>query len=275
MASKKILLTGASAGIGKAAALALLTEGHQVWGTSRSVRRLSSVAGLRPIALDLNDPAAIDAAIAQGLAESGGFDVVINNAGSAVWGPIESLDTAAEAAHFQMLVFGPMQIIRSALPVMRARRAGTIINVTSLAARFQVPFLGTYSAAKAALSSLTWALQMELLAEPIRFIDLQPGDICSDFHEQMSRQANYPAPYKGNAKRAFAVYDGNMRRAPPPELVARAITELVADNATPHYTAKAVGGFFQARIAPFLSRFALENLKRHCTSRYYKLRSRP
>ncbi len=274
MAGKKILLTGASAGIGKAAATSLIAKGHHVWGTSRSADRLIELAGLNPLVLDLNNPTSINAAMHQGLTESGGFDVVINNAGSAVWGPVESLDEATEAAHFQMLVFGPMQIIRAALPAMRAARAGTIINVTSLAARFPVPFLGTYSACKAALSSLTWALQMELLAEPIRFVDLQPGDICSDFQQQMSRQSNYPEPYTKNLKRALAVYEGNMRTAPSPDLVARAITTLVASNGSRRYTVKAVGSLFQARIAPFLSRFAIEYLKRQCTSQYYRLRSR-
>lgn len=270
---KNILLTGASAGIGKATAAALMARGHRVWGTSRSASRLTDLGELHPLELDLMDPASIARAVRQGVEESGGFDVVINNAGNGVWGPVEALSAEEEHQQFQVLVFGPMQVIRATLPAMRSRGGGLVINVTSLAADFAVPFLGTYSAAKAAMGSLSWALQMELQGQSIRVVDLRPGDICSEFHEEMQFSGKGLPEYQDNLDRAFAVYDNNMRTAPPPERVAERIGALVS-SPPGQYTTVAVGKTFQARIAPFLSRFATTGLLRWCTSRYFNLRPR-
>lgn len=270
---KNILVTGASAGIGKATAKALLARGHRVWGTSRSRERLAGLDDLHPLELELQDPASIASAVAQGLEQSGGFDVVINNGGNGIWGAVEALDEDEERQQFQVLVFGPMQVIRNTLPAMRARGGGLVINITSLAAEFTVPFLGTYSAAKAAMGALSWALQMELQDQPIRVVDLRPGDICSEFHEQMRFSRNPLPEYQENSDRAFAVYNGNMRTAPAPERVAEQICALLDSRPGPYRTV-AVGKVFQARIAPFLSRFASATLVRWSTSRYFNLRSR-
>ena len=271
--AKNILLTGASAGIGKATAKLLLARGHRVWGSSRSRDRLVELDGLHPLELDLQDSTSIAKAMAQGLEQSGGFDVVINNAGNGIWGPVEALTTDEERQQFQVLVFGPMQVIRATLPAMRARGGGLIINVTSLAAEFAVPFLGTYSAAKAAMGSLSWALQMELQGQATHVVDLRPGDICSKFHEQMTFSRNVLPEYQENLDRAFAVYKNNMRAAPAPERVAERIDALVASRPG-QYRTVAVGKAFQARIAPFLARFAPTALLRWSTSRYFNLRSR-
>lgn len=270
--SKNILLTGASAGIGKATAKLLLARGHRVWGTSRSTERLKRIDGLRPLELDLLDPSSIAMAMAQGVEQSGGFDVVINNAGNGIWGPVEALGADEERQQFQVLVFGPMQVTRASLPAMRARGGGLVINVTSLAAEFAVPFLGTYSAAKAAMSSLSWALQMELQGQPIHVVDLRPGDICSEFHRKMTFGQNALPVYQENLDRAFAVYRNNMQKAPAPERVAKRIGVLV-DSRPGRYRAVAVGGAFQASIAPFLARFASTALLRWSTGRYFNLRS--
>jgi NAD(P)-dependent dehydrogenase (short-subunit alcohol dehydrogenase family) len=269
---KHILLTGASAGIGEATAKTLLARGHRVWGTSRSTERLKQIDGLHPLELDLVDPSSIAIAMAQGMEQSGGFDVVINNAGNGIWGPVEALGEDEVRRQFQVLVFGPMQVIRGTLPAMRARGGGLIINVTSLAAEFAVPFLGSYSAAKAAMSSLSWALQMELQGQPIHVVDLRPGDICSEFHKKMTFSQNALPEYQENLDRALAVYNNNMQKAPAPERVAERVGALV-DSRPGRYRTVAVGGVFQASIAPFLSRFASTALLRWSTSRYFNLRS--
>lgn len=269
---RKVLITGASAGIGRATAVALAQRGYQVWGTSRNPDRLVDMPGVRPVALDLGSEESIDEALSIALGQAGCFDVVINNAGNGIWGPLEHLSREQEKDQFQVLVFGPMRIIRGVLPSMRQSGHGLIINVTSLAAQFAVPFLGTYSAAKAALGSMTWSLQMELADEPIRFVDVRPGDICSSFKDVMEHTPDHDrGGYAENLKRAFSVYDGGMRAAPPPEHVAQLLLKIVERDGVGSPVI-AVGDLFQARVAPFLARFATPSLLRWFTSRYYRLR---
>ena len=270
--ARNILLTGASAGIGRQTAIALIRAGHQVWGTARSIERLTDIDGLRRLELDLSQDASIDRAMAQGEEESGGFDVVINNAGYGIWCPLETMSPEQERDQFQVMVFGPLRIIRGALPGMRERGQGLVINVTSLAAQFAVPFLGTYSACKAALASASWSLQMELKGSPIRIVDIQPGDILTQFHEIMERPKAAPgSPYKTNLRRAYSVYDRGMQVAPPPHRVAQLITKVVEKDGV-GYCAPAVGGLFQARIAPLLARISPTAWFRWGTRRYYNLR---
>lgn len=270
--ARKVLITGASAGIGKATAVAFLRRGYEVWGTSRNPERLAGIPGVRPIALDLADQASVEDALSVGLQQAGSFDVVINNAGYGIWGPLEHLSPEQELEQFQVLVFGPMRIIRGVLPSMRARDHGLIINVTSLAAQFAVPFLGAYCAAKSALASMTWSLQMELVNQPVCFIDLRPGDICSEFNDAMDyTPQRQPDSYSENLKRAFKVYDASMQKAPPPEHVAEILLKIV-ERECAGSPVVATGNIFQSRVAPFLARFTPPRLLRRLTGKYYGLR---
>ncbi|MDQ2660051.1 MAG: SDR family NAD(P)-dependent oxidoreductase, partial [Verrucomicrobiota bacterium] len=137
---KKIFLTGASSGIGRAIAELLCAHGHQVWGTSRDPQRLPSMANFHPAALDLSDPDSITEGFRNALSEAGTFDVVINNAGSGHFGPGEHLTQEQLIAQFQLVVFGQIQILRLALTEMEKPEKGLVINVTSLASRLPVPY---------------------------------------------------------------------------------------------------------------------------------------
>lgn len=253
MPNKKIFLTGASSGIGRAAAEALHRDGHEVWGTSRDPARLPKLDRLHAVALDLSDPASIDAAFRTAEREAGAFDVLINNAGSGHFGPAEFLSRHALAQEFQVLVFGQLQLVQLALPSMRARHAGLIINVSSLASRLPLPFMASYSAAKAALALFTMSLNLELCSSGVRMVDLQPADIRTNFNEAVARVGADAVEYAEQVAKTWRVVDENLKSAPGPELVARQIARIVTlDNPPPRVT---VGGVFQARIAPFLLRF--------------------
>ena len=225
--SRRILLTGASSGIGLDAALRLVRRGHRVWGTSRDPARLPRVSGLHPIALDLCSPESIESAVAFARESAGAFDVLVNNAGSGRFGPLEHLDDDHVRDQFQVLVFGPLQMIRLLLPDLCEAR-GKIINVSSLAAQYPIPYMGPYSAAKAALSTLSWTLQMELRQHRVQVVDLQPGDILTGFNEHLPRSPPEEAgAYRENQQRAFEVYDANQRRACGPERAGESIVRLV------------------------------------------------
>ena len=196
---------------------------------------------------------------------------MINNAGSGHFGPGEHLSRDAVHAQFQTVVFSHIELCRLALASMRAHGGGRIINITSLASRLPVPFMGTYNAAKAAMASFTMSLQLELEGSEIRVIDLQPGDICTDFNDAVARTDGGDARYAGSVEKAWRAVDRNMKGAPKPELVARHVAKLIdAANPPPRVT---VGDFFQSIIAPIIFRFLPQRVRIWGLKKYYGLRS--
>jgi len=245
---KKIFLTGASAGIGLATAKALLARGHEVWGTSRDPVRVPQLERLHAVALDLSEAGSLQPAFARAVAEADGFDVVINNAGSGHFGPAEFLPAETLRAQFEILVFAPVQLCQLALQQMRRQQHGLIINVSSLASRLPLPFTAAYNAGKAALASWTLTAQLELGDSPLRIIDLQPGDIGTNFNAAIQKDETPDMIYGSRMQRAWDVIDRNMKTAPKAELVAARIARLVENsNPPPRVT---VGDKFQTAIAP-------------------------
>lgn len=237
--TKRIFLTGASAGIGLATARVLTAAGCEVWGTARRVDRLpADLPRFHPVALDLNgDDAALQAAFAQALSAAGGrFDALVNNAGGGWFGPGGEMPPVDLRAQFEALALGPIRLTQLALPSLRAQPGGLVVNVTSLAARLPLPFGAAYSAAKAAASVFTAALQMEETAprpagqHRVQFVDVQPGDINTGFNRAMAFWAGLDSPddpVAGAVRRSLQASDASLASAPPPERVAAAICQIV------------------------------------------------
>ena len=264
---KKIFLTGASSGIGLAIAQRLCAEGHEVWGTSRDRKRIPSLPGLHAVALDLADTSLAGQSFQGALAEAGHFDVVINNAGSGHFDPAASISSEVIAQQFQILVFAQIALCQLALAAMQNRGHGLIINISSLAARLPLPFMSAYNAAKAAMASFTMSLQLELQGSDIRVIDLQPGDICTDFNNAIAKTEGIDARYRTRAEQAWRVIDRNMKAAPKPELVAQRVATLMATaNPPPRST---VGDVFQSRIAPLIFRVLPQRVRVWGLKKYY------
>jgi short-subunit dehydrogenase len=265
---KKIFLTGASSGIGKAIAIALAEEGHQVWGTSRDIARLSQLTNVHPLALDLGDSISIANAFAAAVRDAGKIDVLINNAGSGHFGPAENLSAETISNQFQLLVFGHIQLMQLALAAMRDQ-GGLIINVTSLASRLPVPFMAAYNAAKAAMAVFTMSIQLELPDSKVRIVDLQPADICTNFNDAVPRASRYDASYEPRVARTWDAVERNLKNAPKPELVAARVCQLIAGDAPPPRLT--VGDFFQGRVAPFIFRFLPQRVRIWGLKKYYGL----
>src|SRR5438309_10523275 len=211
---KKIFLTGASSGIGLAIAKLLVAQGHEVWGTSRNLERLPKLPQFHPVRLDLSDRHSVEKAFNAALVDAAHFDVLINNAGSGHFGPAENLSEKEIASQFQILVFGYAQLMRLALRMMQARGEGLIINVTSLASRLPVPFMAAYNAAKAAMASFTMTIQLELPNSRVRLVDLQPGDICTDFNEAVTKTEKHDARYEAKVDKTWSPVERHMKNAP-------------------------------------------------------------
>jgi short-subunit dehydrogenase len=266
---KRIFITGASSGIGLAIASSLAAEGHEVWGTSRSPARIPKMPRWHAVRLDLTDPLSIQSAFTTAITEAEHFDVVINNAGAGHFDPAELLPMETITSQFQILVFGQIQLMKLALEQMQVRGEGLIINVTSLASRLPVPFMAAYNAAKAALASFTMSIQLELRNSPVHVVDLQPGDIRTEFNQGVSKSPNADGRYDARVARTWEVVERVMQNAPGPDLVARHVLKLInADRPPPRVT---VGDLFQSKIAPLIFRFLPQRVRLWGLKRYYRL----
>jgi len=266
---KRVFLTGASSGIGRAIAHALIARGDEVWGTSRNLERIPKMPRWHAVRLDLADPLSVEAAFNAALTDASYFDVVINNAGAGHFDAAEFLPMETIASQFQVLVFGQIQLMQLALRHMQARGEGLIINVTSLASRLPVPFMAAYNAAKAAMASFTMSIQLELGNSRVQVVDLQPADIRTEFNQGVLKSAKTDRRYDAKVERTWEIVERNIKTAPTPDLVARHVLRLVnAVRPPPRIT---VGDAFQSKIAPLIFRFLPQRLRLWGLKRYYQI----
>jgi short-subunit dehydrogenase len=208
---RTILVTGATSGIGRHAALALAEAGHHVLATGRRAEALAEVCAARPgritpLRLDLDEPSDV-ARIArevEQLTGGRGVDVLINNAGYATAGALSELPDARLRAQFETNVFGLMALTRALLPAMLDRGEGRVLNVSSVSGRMPAPLLGAYHASKYALEALSDALRMELAPLGVRVVLIEPGTIRSEF---AARTMGEVEAARGPATRYAAVYE--------------------------------------------------------------------
>ncbi|HEV2045028.1 MAG TPA: SDR family NAD(P)-dependent oxidoreductase [Chthoniobacterales bacterium] len=265
----RVFLTGASSGIGSAIAKTLTAAGHEVWGTSRDPSRIPELPKLHPVKLDLLSPQSIEEAFNAALAEAGHIDVLINNAGAGHFGPAESLPIDVIENQFQLLVLAHIRLMQRAISAMRAGGGGLIINVTSLASRLPVPFMGAYNAAKAAMAAYSMSIQLEFPNTQVHVVDLQPADICTEFNEAVIKSAKNDPRYEAKLETTWNTVAANMSAAPKPELVARRVLALIEQkNPPPRVT---VGDALQSKIAPLIFRFLPQRVRIWGLKRYYKI----
>src|SRR5436190_5636188 len=164
MTQSSILITGCSSGIGLAAARFLHQRGYKVFATARKLVDLERLRaeGLTAIELDVNDSGSIAAALKQVLAATGGtLDALFNNAGYLQAGAVEDLSRDMNRAQFETNVFGPMELIRQVLPIMRAQGHGRIVQNSSILGIITLAYYGSYNASKFALDGFTNTLRQE------------------------------------------------------------------------------------------------------------------
>jgi len=265
---KNVFLTGASSGIGLAIARLLAARGHEVWGTSRNLERIPKLPRWHAVRLDLADRLSVEEAFNFALTEAGYFDVLINNAGAGHFGPAEFLPMETIASQFQILVFGQIQLMQLALRHMQTRGEGLIINVTSLASRLPVPFMAGYNAAKAALAAFTMSIQLELGDCRVRIVDLQPGDISTEFNQSVIQSAKADH-YNAKIAKTWEIVEHTMKNAPSPDLVARHVLKLInSAQSQPRIT---VGNVFESKIAPMIFKLLPQRARIWGLKRYYKI----
>ena len=248
MNKEKVLITGASRGIGRAIADLLSRIGYEVIGTSRYPEKINDpLDGVTYIQLDMNDVESIEACIR----EVKSVDVLINNAGQSQIGPAEVYPLDRTEALFQTNLFGPIQLIQGFLPGMRERKHGFIINIGSMGGKFAVPFQSTYVATKFALGGYTWSLRNEVMACGVRVTIVEPNDIHTAITPDVYH-LNIPE-YDHNQTLVEQVRDRHMANAPGPEVVARKVARMLKRRCPrAFYTVGGVGPLmvFVRRILP-------------------------
>ena len=220
----RALITGCSTGIGRATAVELTKRGYEVFATARRPEVLDDLDVAERLALDVTSDASIKAAVAA----AGEIDVLVNNAGIGVGGPVESVPLDRAQAMFETNVWGPARMVQAVAPGMRTRNRGAIVNVTSLAGRAVGPLNGYYAASKWALEALTEAMYIELAHWGIKVIAIEPGFIATPMLEKDESYGTDTPPYDELGRiweGATATLSGG--DPPGPELVAAAIADAL------------------------------------------------
>ncbi len=185
--NKVILITGASSGIGKETAKKLISEGHTVYVAARRVDKMDDLVqiGARSIKMDITIDEDIKNAVETVLKEKGRIDVLVNNAGYAIYGAME--DTTIEDARrqFEVNLFGLARITQLVLPSMRKEKSGTIINMSSMGGKIYIPFGSWYHGTKHALEGWSDCLRTELKDFGIKVVIVEPGGIKTEFDDVM------------------------------------------------------------------------------------------
>ncbi len=262
--TKTVLITGATAGIGKYVALDLAKRGHRVIATGRSDKALKELAdlakgegtSLATVTLDVTNDASFTAATdtVRALTGGRGIDVLVNNAGYGQGGPVLELSDATLREQFDTNVFGLMAVTRAFVPEMRTRGRGWIVNVSSIGGRITFPFFGAYHASKYALEALSDAMRAELHPFGVRVVLVEPGPITSEFSErafgsiqQGEAAARYPTTYG----RAGGIRSLTDRFSFSPEHVARAVRRAMGSRPRARYMAPWFLGWMFA-LLPFV-----------------------
>ena len=221
----RVLITGCSTGIGRATAVELAARGHEVVATARRPGTLEGLEVAATLALDVDD----DASVAAAVAVAGDVDVLVNNAGWEAGGPVERVPLDRVKAMFETNVFGVTRMVQAVAPGLRAKGAGTIVNVSSMAGRVAAPLNAFYSASKFAVEAISESLHYELGHFGIRVVIIEPGNIATNFGDNVQRFGEDTAPWdelRREWDKASEVLGGG-GDVPGPEVVAMAVADAI------------------------------------------------
>jgi short-subunit dehydrogenase len=266
--SKVIFITGASSGIGKAIGEFLHHKNFIVYGTSRNPDRIEK--SLFPLVkLDVRDTNSISLAVAEVLSKTGRIDVVINNAGVGITGPLEEIPASEIKNNFETNLFGPIEVMKAVLPQMRIQKEGLIINITSIAGYMGLPYRSIYSASKGALELVTEALRMEVKEFGINITNVAPGDFATNiasgrYHAPLVKDSAYEKSYGNTLK----MMDEHVDSGSNPNQMAEVIFKIIETQKPKiHYK---VGAFLQ-KFSIILKRVLPDTMYEKMLMNHYKL----
>jgi NAD(P)-dependent dehydrogenase (short-subunit alcohol dehydrogenase family) len=223
MKSKRTgLVTGCSSGIGLATCHVLSRNNFMTYGTVRNLSKAKKIQdlinrenhSLKILRLDVNDNQSIKLAVKKILTDTGRIDVLINNAGYGMFGPVEEITTQEVKKQFETNFFGTIRLIKAIVPIMRKQGNGTIVNISSMVGRFGVPLNSAYVSSKFAVEGLSESISFELEEFGIRVIVIEPGVVNSDFfHNVKVKGMNLESPYHKLMERRVNFLDKAMKNS--------------------------------------------------------------
>lgn len=265
---KVVFITGASSGIGKSIGEFLHHKDFVVYGTSRNPDAITQ--SIFPVLkLDVRNAQSIQECVALILQKEGRIDVLINNAGVGITGPIEEIPSEEIRNNFETNLFGPIEVMKATLPQMRLQKSGLIINITSIAGYMGLPYRGIYSASKGALELITEALRMEVKAFGIQITNVAPGDFATNiaagrYHAPVLKGSAYEIPY-GNTLQEMDVH---VDSGSNPNEMAEAVYSIINTKQPKiHYK---VGAFMQ-KFSIVLKRVLPDTFYEKMLMNHYKL----
>jgi NAD(P)-dependent dehydrogenase (short-subunit alcohol dehydrogenase family) len=241
--AKVVLITGGSSGIGKSIGEYLTDKGFIVYGTSRFPEKYSS-SKFSIIKLDVTLSTSINECVSELISKTGQIDVLVNNAGVGITGPLEEIPMEEMKRNFETNLFGPINMINAVLPHMREQKSGQILNITSIAGYMGLPFRGIYSASKGALELITESYRMELKLFGITMSNVAPGDFATNiaagrYHAPVLENSPYKLPYGTTLN----MMDSHVDSGKNPLLMAEVIHKIITSKKPKiHYK---VGAFLQ------------------------------
>lgn len=266
--NKVVLITGGSSGIGKSIGEFLHQKGFVVYGTSRNPEKvLNSIFPL--VALDVRNVESIQNAVSKIIETSGRLDIVINNAGVGITGPLEEIPTEEIRNNFETNFFGPIEVMKAALPQMRKQNSGLIINITSIAGYMGLPYRSVYSASKGALELITEALRMEVKSFGVEITNVAPGDFATNiaagrYHAPVIKDSAYEKVYGD----VLATMNDHVDAGSNPNEMAEAVYKIIqTKKPNVHYK---VGAFMQ-KFSIVLKRALPDKMYEKMLMNHYKL----
>ena len=266
--AKVVLITGGSSGIGKSVGEYLTNKGFIVYGTSRNADTIKNHP-FKLVSLDVNKIETILTAVNEVISKEGRIDILINNAGMGITGPIEETPTEEMRNVFNTNLFGAIDVMKAALPQMRKQQSGMILNVTSIAGYMGLPFRGLYSATKGALELVTEATSMEVKAFGIKVVNVAPGDFATNiaagrYHTPVFDKSAYKEVYQSNLDLMDSHVSGGMN---PIEMAKTVFKIINTENPKIHYK---VGGFME-KFSIVLKRILPDKLYQKILMNHYKM----
>ena len=235
MKDKKIVvITGASRGIGRAAAVLFSEKGYTVYTLSRS---LCNLPGVNSVICDVTNASKLKEAIDSIFAAEKQIDVLINNAGAGISGSVEKTAPADARKLFELNFFAVFEAIKYTVPYMRSQNSGKIINIGSVAGAMHVPFQAFYSASKAAVEALSNCIRGELAPFNIKISTVMPGDTCTNFTDAREKDFEKDDPdYGARIYRSIKLMEEDERKGMSPQKVAKVIYKAASrKNPKPVY----------------------------------------